>query len=249
MKKGEFIVNGKSSLDFNTFIQHRPIIEAPIRKIDRRESIGIDGYVMVDGGHYKDSNLKLMLYTMDGDRKAYDVRSEIYSLFNTGDYVKVRFYFDPNKNYYVALSEEAVRFENKYYFEESQTWELPLSVYPWKEITDVEPIEIESSATIRNEYQDPSLPLIYVLSTEANKRIRITINGKKFDLNTVSTTSGTYIDSDMMDVYRKSGNVYYSENINYVAKGFPVLKPGRNDISVTGPVSKVVIDPRWRVLV
>lgn len=56
----------------------------------------------------------------------------------------------------------------------------------------------------------------------------------------------TYIDCDVMDAYALSGGAKVSRN-GYIETGnyFPVLKPGRNPITMGANITEMTITPRW----
>lgn len=244
MIPGEFVIDGKSSLDFNTVIQDRPLINSPIRKVDRRESSGRSGQLMTDKRVYRDSDLELILYTSPGNHESeHEYRSELFELFDTGGYVEVRFYFDPDKIYRVSLKDESVQFESKYYYDGGQSWKVPLDVYPWKHYHDVDPITLTEKGTINNQYSSESQPLI---TLEGSGNVTLIVNDEQFIMKDVPTTK-VYIDSELSMSYSlsPSGSLISENSIVYTRK-YPILKKGLNDISWTGDVSKLTIDPRWR---
>lgn len=248
MIPGEFIINGVSSLEHNTLIQDRPLINAPTRKVVRRESSGMSGSLFTDTGEYKDSPMELTLYSTPGEHKeAYQYRDELYAMFDSGGYIDIVFYFDPDRVYKVIVQEDdPIKFESKYYYDGGQAWQVNLSVHPWKYYLDNKKVTLTAKGVINNPYVSGSLPEIKV---EGSGNVTLDFNGEKFQMKGLKSY-GVILDSEVSTAYHvMTGGKIESENDKIYSREYPVLQPGRNDISWTGNVTKLIIEPRWRTKV
>lgn len=247
MKDGEFIINGESSLDYDTWIQFRPVINAPTKKVSRKESGGRDGILPFSSGKYNNSPLELILFSKgDDSHRDYENRSRLYNLFDSDGYSDLILYFDPDKIYKVIPDESNVIFESKYYYGDSQSWKVDLSVYPWKYFVDQWDIVLTEPKSVHNQYIDSSLPIIRV---DGRGDINLKINDHEFQMKNIHS-EGIVLDCEIKKGFRKTtGGVLLDENDKLYTKTFPALSPGRNDISWTGNVNKIVIEPRWRTKV
>lgn len=259
MRPGEFYINGESSIDmYNTIIQDRPLINAPVRKVVRGESSGRSGTLPMDTGEYKGSPLELILYSWSGanenpgfpqNAKYHEYRDHLYSIFNTGGYVELIFYFDPMKVYRVLL-EENVQFENKYYYDDNMTWKVQLEVHPWKlSELNAEPKVFTRYGTIHNPTLHDSKPLIEITG---KGKINLMINKKVFIMGEIPH-HGIILDSEISTAYAYDGSRLVNMNSYTETREFPILRPGDNLIEwlvgQTGTVMNVKIRPRWVTLV
>ena len=257
MIPGEFIIDGVSSLDYNTFIQDRPLIEAPVRNSDKYESGSRDGVSRIVRDTYKESPLELILYTKAEEGvRASDVRPTLYNLFDKRGFVELIFYFDPDIIYRASLDEEAVQFESKYYYEEGQSWKVNLKIHPWKILVDSPTIQLSSQPhRVYNPTYNASLPRITIDTMSGSGSITITHKNsgekKSFNLKDVTIKSGSklILDSEVSMTYSvdKYGNME-NENAFAITKDYLYFKPGESEITWTG-LSGITMEPRWRVLV
>lgn len=244
MKKGSFIIGGTTSESLHAFIQSRPLIEAPLRKVEHKEIYGADGSMPIDEGAYGNTNMELMMF-IEGDNLIAD-RQAFYAAFDgRGSYKEFIPYFDPDKIYRVMLSEK-VQFENKYFFGEKQATSVKLIVKPYKYLRNSPPVNIFNNTKhyITNPTNYDSQPLITIIGSGP---MTITVNGKPFLIKNVADT--ITLDCEKYLAYKEfaSGTL---ERMNHQvgSREYPVFKPGVNDITVTGNFEVVQVKPRWRSL-
>lgn len=99
-------------------------------------------------------------------------------------------------------------------------------------------IEMTSTGTVYNPGNVTAKPKITLTGTG---NIVLTISSSSFTVKNVS--GGAVLDSDARIATNADGTASIMEN---TVGEFLVLKPGNNDISWTGTVSKVKIEPGWR---
>lgn len=253
---GEFVVfdefgQYKSSIaHLQTFIQDRPLINAPVRKIIRKEASRRSGFITMDTEEYEDTKLELTLYTEALPGESYhSKRDQLYDLFNKGYYVDVMFYFDPDKFYRVMLDDEATQFENKYYYNDGQSWRVHLTVHPWKKLIDTIPYHINEPTKIVNPTLHDAKPKIEIVG---KGKMELDLRGQLFKMGEIPS-SGIILDSETSNAYAIHEG-WRVDNLNeYVyTREFPVLEPGETifdwNLGSTGTIQEVIIEPRWRTL-
>lgn len=96
-----------------------------------------------------------------------------------------------------------------------------------------------SPTTIYNKGTYYSEPIITVYGTGAATLI---INGINYTLSDID--GYVTINSEIQEVYKDSTN----KNNTFIADDFPRFEVGKNEISFTGSVTKIEINPQWRYL-
>lgn len=122
-----------------------------------------------------------------------------------------------------------------------QKFQVILDTQPFKYSVNAagDALELTAPTTIRNSGTVYSEPLITIYG---NGDITLNINGADFPLYGVQES--ITIDSEMMEVFKGNTN----QNSKYGGADFPRFEVGKNEISWTGNVSKIKIQPRWRWL-
>lgn len=145
---------------------------------------------------------------------------------------------EPDKVYRVTIANKISITQMMRVF---QKFQIVLDTQPFK--YSVNPandfVELTAPTTIRNSGTVYSEPLITVYGSGD---ITLTINGTDFPLYGVNES--ITIDSEMMEVFKGNAN----QNSKYGGVEFPKFEVGKNEISWTGNVSKIKIQPRWRWL-
>jgi phage-related protein len=244
MKAGSFIFDGVNSEDIKTIIQSRPLIEAPLRKVDTKSTYGVDGSVPYDEGAYDNTDLELVML-IDGDDIIAD-RQKVYNLLDSrGVYKDFIPYFDSNKIYRVMLNGK-IQFENNYVYGQRQVFSAKFTVKPYKYLVANDPITITTkSGTAVNPTNYVSQPVIKITG---NGPVTLTVNG--FDFNITNVIDTITLSCERQAAYREYiTGVLTSMNSQIATRDYPIFQPGVNSISVTGNVTLIEIEPRWRSLV
>jgi phage-related protein len=244
MKRGSFIFDGVDSEDVNALIQARPLIEAPLRKAEQRSTYGVDGTVPFDEEAYDNTNMALVL-VVDGNDLIPD-RQKLYNLLDSrGVYKDFIPYFDPDKIYRVMLSDK-VQFENQAHYGQKQAASASFTVKPYKYLRKNDPVTITgTTGKLTNPTNYVAQPRIKVTGTGA---VTLTVNGIDFKIKNASNT--ITLDSERYIAYQEGpSGVLIPMNNQIITKDYPIFNPGENTISVTGSVSQLYIEPRWRSLV
>lgn len=244
MKRGSFIFDGVNSESLNLFIQNRPILEAPLRKVEWRSVYGVSGEIPFDEGAYNNTNLELLMF-IDGKDLIGD-RQKVYNLLDSrGVYKDLIPYFDPDKIYRVMLNDK-LSFHNEHSFGQRQALLAKFTVKPYKYLINNDTIRILGNrGVVINPTNYASQPIIKV---KGSGPVTLTINGFEFKIKDVLDT--ITLSSERQVAYHEyASGVLAPMNHLITTRDYPVLKPGSNNISVTGNVMQLYIEPRWRSLV
>lgn len=244
MKPGTFIMNGVNSESLHTYIQDRPLIDTPQRKVEWKSGYGVDGDVPFDEKAYNNTELELIMVTnglsLIGDRQ------KLFNVMDTkGSYGELVPYFDPTKIYRVMLNDK-MSFENKYYYGNAQASSAKFTVKPYKYLIDSPSKIITTSSTkMTNPTNYVSQP---ILKLEGTGDVIVRINGLPFEIKNLPDK--ITIDSERYIAYTEGATgPIESMNSRILSREYPLLVPGENAFVITGNVTKMEIIPRWRSLV
>ena len=151
---------------------------------------------------------------------------------------EMRFSTEPDKVYDVTISNKISILQMMRMF---QRFMVTMDTQPFKyrHKAERDMLTLTEATTFRGKGNIFSEPIITVYGTG---NITLTINGADFPLENVA--EHITIDSEMMEVFKGAEN----QNSKYGSTAFPRLEMGKNDISWTGAVEKVEIQPKWRFL-
>ena len=151
---------------------------------------------------------------------------------------EMTFSTEPDKVYRVTIANKISITQMMRVF---QKFQIILDTQPFKYSVNAlsDSLDLTAPTTIRNSGTVYSEPLIVVYGSGD---ITLTINGADFPLYGVNES--ITIDSEMMEVFKGNAN----QNSKYGGAEFPRFEVGKNEISWTGNVSKIKIQPRWRWL-
>lgn len=243
MEKGSFLINGINSSDLKSYIQNRPELPVPRRKVSFQDIAGRSGAVPFDEQAYENTTMQIVLYTAasSADEAAYN-RAAIYDAFDSGAYVPFTPYFDDTKTYMVHL--ESMSFLGNNTFAHNQPYTIGLTVKPYKYLT-VKNFFINQ--TLAFQVSNPTLataePLITISGTGD---CTLVLNGESFVFKNI--VGSIIIDCENQFCYKYNGALIVNENAKMFSVDFPVLQKGLNTISFTAGFT-VSVDPKWRTLI
>lgn len=251
MRRGEFTLDGVSSLNYGLLIQDRPDIEVPVRRVQMRTAYGTSGDLPFDEEQgdgeevYDNTVMNLSLLALADGRTASENRERIATWMSSSRYKEFIPYFDTKKKYQVMLDPtQKFLLQNKDYLGDIHVGTAVLTVRPWKYYVDNYQIQMSSAGAIFNSYLHDTLPLITIYGTGD---VTLKVNGVSYLIQNIVTSIS--LDSERLFGYKESSTgVITNENAKVRFKDYPRLKTGINTISWTGTVTKVVVDPRWRAL-
>ena len=229
MIRNYFVLDGKSSTDFNTYIAKSHAFDGVAPDIESITVPGRDGELTYSNKRYSVFEDEIeayiprrMLETIDG------LRAWLSS--KTG-YVRYEEFIHPDE---YRLARFSGAFEVSESDHKGAAFTLPFTFQPQRWLkTGENTIEFTANGSLFNPTLFAAKPLIRAYGTGS-----MTINGYTV---TVNTASGyTDIDCEIMDCYKGSTNC----NGNVTLNNFPVLSPGNNAITFTG-FTRIEIKPRW----
>ena len=228
---GWFSFKGKDSRDFGILISAAPEKVRAERRVEQITIPGRNGELTVDEGTYAPYVISVECSTRGSDRL-----DEIVAwLDGAGELILCT---EPDKVFLASIYNKISVADMIYLY---NSFLLQFRVQPFKYSVNAisDTLDLTAPTTIRNSGTVYSEPLITVYGSGD---ITLTVNGTGFPLYGVNES--ITIDSEMMEVFKGNAN----QNSKYGGVEFPRFEVGKNEISWTGNVQKVRIEPRWRWL-
>ncbi len=228
---GWFIFKGKDSRDFGILISAAPEKVRAERRVKQVTIPGRNGELTVDERTYEPYVISVECSTRGSDRL-----DEILAwLDGAGELILCT---EPDKVFRASIYNKISVADMIYLY---NSFLLQFRVQPFKYSVNAlsDTLDLTAPTTIRNSGTVYSEPLITVYG---NGDITLTINGADFPLYGVNES--ITIDSEILEVFKGDTN----QNSKYGGVEFPRFEVGKNEISWTGKVSKIKIQPRWRWL-
>lgn len=231
--KPYFIFRGKNSLDMGVIVTSMPDVYKPKRRVSTEEIPGRNGVLHVDDGTYenyskvvecavvKRANLDSICAWLDGSGEA---------IFST----------EPDKVYRVRVDNQISIGKMLQYF---QKFQVTFDTFPFKYSVNAADdfVVLTKPALLRNRGTVAAEPKIKIYGTGS---VTLILNGQGYQLDGLN--GSVVLESEMMEVLEGAGVTYAPPDLG--AYLFPRLEVGNNEISWTGDVEKVEIEPRWRWL-
>lgn len=238
-----FEYNGKSSLDMYIHILNDISFPSPEADIEFIEVLGRDGELAIDNGRLKNVTFSIPIsIKLPEDITVEEISTVISNwLKNDVGWHPLRFSESPDYEYIAIFYEQ---------FNISETLKnygktiLSFKLKPYKRRIGILPVEVNNGDTLLNVEKRKSKPLIYI---EGIGDITIKNNGIDW-LILESVDENISIDSETMSVY-KDNIGQFNKMISTLSPMFPLLDSGKNKITWTGNISKLIIDPRWEAIV
>lgn len=229
-----FVIDGKSSVDFNTFLATSTLWNGAERDVEQIEIPGRDGALNLDNGRYRNFVATLTAYVPSRMREFVPALRDF--LASRRGYCRYEDSIRPEE-YRMA------RFAGEFVISESDRMgaaiELTFDCKPQRYLKTGEQVTevTTSSRVIYNPTEQEAKPLIRVYGYGT-----IVIGGTSV---TVGSHQLSYIDIDceLMDCY--SGATNCNSLVTLVNGEFPKLVPGPVTITKAGTVTKLEITPRW----
>lgn len=259
LKPGHFIINGLKSSDYKVFIQDRPDIETPKRRVTFESPNGYEGELAFDDEGYEPTEFELHCFYDgrshdDSDRDISLARNKINFLFNhgIGNWINFIPYFDQGHIYKVIMTD--LTYENKYFYQGCISFKVKLKCQPFKYNIENNPFTVRSGDVVTNPNLYFSRPTVQISGFTGN--LKVTVGPTSMTIKDIANED-TFIDSTRYITYSKVGYTITNKNNNTSGKEFFKLEPG-NDLRynrVTFAATKgstptsLTIIPNWRVLV
>ena len=225
--------NGKDLREFGCFVSGEGAWEKPSPDITRTSVPGRNGDLTIFNNRYNNVDIT---YTI-GITKTFDENfSDLVSfLFSDLGYHKLTDSSHPGV-YRMAIIETGLSPEMGALLQNGE-FSLKFNCQPqvFLEEGDV-PVTLIKSGQITNPTLFQSKPLIRVYGT-GNLTIGSTV------VNIQENADYIDIDCEMQDAYRGTQNL--NGDISLASGDFPVLKAGKNNVTLGSGITKVIITPRW----
>lgn len=244
MKRGSFIINGVSSDELNSFIQFRPEIATPRRKVQRKSISGVSEDYIFDEEAYENTPINLELFVKgETEDEMNQLKDKITYTFMGGRYIDFVPYWDSEMTYQVEVVDPPI-YSQISTFPLILPYTVGLSAKPYKEYQDTVTSESTEQITVINPTFYDARPIITLYGTGD---MNLIVNGEQFVFRDIDTN--IIVDSRIESAYRTLSGIPNGRNNRMYALDFPILKSGENKISVTGNATKFKVETRWRKLV
>ena len=243
MRDAWFEYNGVNSLEMNLKILNEIAFPSPEADVEFVDILGKDGEVAVDNERLKNVSFSIpvQLRLPKHMNVAYGTTKLSEWLKSDIGWHKFRFSAHPEYEYQAMFYEQ---FDVKETISVFGRTVLTFKLKPIKTRVDNMQSEIANGQTLINPHTRASKPFIYIEGSGA-----ITLRNNGVDWLKLNSIDGNItIDSETMTVYKGTVN-QFDKMISTLRPLFPILTKGENVITWTGNVTKLEIDPRWRVIV
>ena len=228
---------GRSTHEFGIWISGESTFSAPERNVESQEVAGRNGSLLFDKGNFKNMAVKYPAFIKEGMPNR--IRDFLNFAGSQIGYQRLEDTYHPYE-YRMGRFKPNMTIDSSGYLNRSGKFTLEFDCKPQRFLKSGEQIiTVNGSDQILNRTQFESKPFLRVFGTG---------NGSVLIGSETITITGmdTYMDIDceIMDAYKGAVNcnnkVAFTDDI--------VLKPGTNNISFTGNVTKIEVTPRWFII-
>lgn len=230
-----FTLNGVDSRSFGVYISGQGTFSAPARDYNILSVPGRNGSLVGPEKHFQNGTLTYPAFIYSNFKQNIeDFRNFLLSLFGYHDLVDSYHPDEIRKVIYQGPFDPTVEAKN-----DAGKFDITFNCKPQRFLLTGETVTtLTANGTITNPTRFDSQPLLRVYGTG-------TLGIGSQSVTITQADSYTDIDCEMMDCFK--GSVSKNRYVELSGHNFPVLKPGVNNISLTG-ITKVEISPRWWVL-
>lgn len=232
-----FTFAGKDSFkDFGIYVEKRPNIPSPKRRVSYIDVPGRDSSLRRDDETYEDITLSVEC-SLIGD--PYSKISCIKSwLLNAGENDLI-FSYQPDRKY-IAQVVNSIDFE--VVLKITSHFVILFNSQPFQYATDNTPILMDSAITLQNPGTVAAFPYIKINGSGAGS---LTMNGKSVFFSSID--EHVILNSEIQEAYKDTGSELINKNSTKTGD-FPILLPGENTISFSESITSLEITPNWRWL-
>ena len=228
-------IDGRSTLDFNTWISGGGTYGSPVRDVKAVSVPGRNGDIVIDNGRYENVSLAYEAFIpKDFDYNMGALRSFLSSLRG---YKRLEDTYHPEE-YRLALFSAGLEPKTTT-LNRAGSFTLTFNCKPQRFLRSGElPVTFSDDSSIYNDTLYEAEPVIRAFGTGT-----LTIG----DVSVQVTTADGYtdIDSRIQEAYK--GSINCNANIVLTDGVFPTIKPGLNEVEFTGFTS-IQITPHWWTL-
>lgn len=227
-----FVLDGKSSIDFNTWVATSNLFDGAEHDDESIEIPGRNGTIVLSNNRYKNFIGKMTCYIPK------EMQSHVNALraFLSSNHQYRRLEENLHPDLYLMA-----RYKGGFSLSQSDragaAFDLVFDCKPQKFLKIGEiPVQFVENGSIFNFTSYPSKPRIRCYGSAGS----VTIGG--ISVNVSSASSYADIDSELMEVYE--GKQSLNSKTVLTNGEFPVIKPGESTVSFTG-FSYIEITPNW----
>ena len=222
--------NNVSFSTFNTFWDGSELFITPEKDVTFFEVPGKNGDLTISNNRFKNKSVPINCFIRENFKQNYS--DLVNFLYSQEGYQRLETSKEPDI-YMMAAFVSAIEPDTGAFLKYGN-FTLNFNLKPQKWLKSGETgISISSGDTVNNPTLFNALPLI-----EVNGTGTITINDSILEL--AQNTSTVYIDCEIQDAYE--GTINRNSDLT-ITNGFPVLKPGNNNVVVEG--CSINLIPRW----
>lgn len=237
----QFTYNGvKSFNDMSMIIKARPTVTTTRRRITPTSVPGRTGDILIDDEGFENYDRTYSVAIIAENEPLKILINKIKRwLFANVNYCKLEDTYD-SKYFYKAFVNNAVTITPiSHNVAEA---EITFNCKAYKYVKDgLQSTAFAAAGVIVNHEAFTALPIIQLFGSG---EVTLYINNRSYYIK--SCTNGMILNSEIGQAYSADETTLLNNNIKFT--NFPVLDSGRNNISWTGNVTKIIITPNWRSL-
>lgn len=262
---GVIIFNGRSSKDLGIEVWSPPNYQVPQKDYDTIHIPGRDGDLLIDKESYKNVSRSYVVSFGQEGKKNFTVLANALAewLHSASGYAKLEDSYEP-EYYRLACYQKAVDITNAYQIAGSATIEFNCKPQRFLKSGDRIVSFIKSRYSVEDSsnqlvldsaksnvegFIEPNRYLNNPTKHTASPIIKVYGNGAGEiqigdSIITILSVSGyLVIDSELMEVYKDEMNC--NSKVKFSSNSFPKLRPGINDISFSGEITRLEVIPKW----
>lgn len=228
LQEGEVYFNNNTSLNLNLYLEEYPKIPRANRQYEEQPVDGRNGNLIIDLGTYPNRTISFT-FTLVSD----DIHVDFDAIEEWLTEIE-------DKRLIWGVGDKAfiVKWVNIGDFEQEFTTfgkaTIDFICEPFK--ADLEPIEHTITNNKFSFYYDGTAPSEPLIKVYGNGNVQIIVNGETMQINNVDNYAE--IDSKLMQVRNQDSTSKDNETLG----DFSLFKKGKNTISYTGSISKVIVE-------
>ncbi|WP_057820062.1 hypothetical protein [Schleiferilactobacillus perolens] len=248
MRAGDFFINGLSGIgDLHAVLTTLPKIPKPKRKRLSFDIAGASRSAYIDEDSWEPREFELSIALVSESEEDRLMREGwLFNAFNQPGPVPFRYYAEPAYTYYIVSADVAEQ-DRPARMSQTRVWTIKAEADAYKYFERDKIIELDAAGKVDNPFLSMAKPLITVYGQGD-----ITLNWGDQAIKLTGVTGNVSVDSDefQQDIYTTAADGTQTLCAERATLSeFPVLAAYQHTpISWVGNVSKVIVEPRWRLL-
>jgi len=232
-----FTFGGKDSFqNFGIYVEKRPSIPSPERRVTYIEVPGMDSRLRRDEGTYSDITLSVECsFLGDPSTKISTIKGWLLGAGETD----LAFSHIPGRKY---LAQVVNNIDFEIVLRITSHFIIMFNCQPFQYATDNTLISVSESMTLTNPGTLKSLPIIKVNGSGTGA---LSVNGSVVSFSNIDESVA--LNSELQETYKDTGTALVGKNSTKTGE-YPILLPGDNTISFSGGITSLEITPNWRWL-